>query len=165
MFFLNIGLERWFGRNFSAPKRGCVKQALHGFLEFELFKTRFNNHWNLWKTNNFALLQQHVCNKYLHLATSRTRHSFASHWLVFHLMPSWPMLKFGGESSSVESGLPSTASKLNYVSGDELDIVVSIELFWNQTILRWCHVVCVATLHMPPYWSGDCSSNWVQAHP
>ena len=42
-----------------------VKQALHGFLEFELFKTRSNNYRNLWKTNNFALLHQHVCNKYL----------------------------------------------------------------------------------------------------
>ena len=38
-FFLNIGFERWFGKNISAPKLGCVKQALHGFLEFELFKT------------------------------------------------------------------------------------------------------------------------------
>ena len=57
----------------SAPKRGCVKQALHGFLEFELFKTRSNNYWNLWKTNNFALLHQHVFNKYLqHLATFST---------------------------------------------------------------------------------------------
>ena len=72
-FDLNIG------GNISAPKLGCVKQALHGFLEFELFKTRSNNYWNLWKTNNFTLLHQHVCNKYLHLATSSTRHSFASH--------------------------------------------------------------------------------------
>ena len=60
-----------FGGNISAPKLGCVKQALHGFLEFELFKTRSNNYWNLWKTNKFALLHQHVCNKCLqHLATS-----------------------------------------------------------------------------------------------
>ena len=51
------------------------------------------------------------------------------------------------------------ASKLNYVTGDELDIDVSIALFRNQTILRWCHVVCVAILHMPPHLSGDCSSN------
>ena len=122
--FLNIGFERWFGGNISAPKRGCVKQALHRFLEFELFKTRSNNYWNLWKTNNFTLLHQHVCNKYLqHLATSSTRHSFASHWLVFHPMQSmsaphctptrWPMLKFGGESSSVESGWSSTSSLSN----------------------------------------------------
>ena len=82
-FFLNIGFERWFGGNISAPELGCGKQALYGFLEFELFKPRSNNYWNLWKTNNFALLHQHVCNKYLqHLATSSTRHSFASHWLV-----------------------------------------------------------------------------------
>ena len=39
-----------FGGNISAPRHGCVKQALHGFLEFELFKTRPNNYWNLWKT-------------------------------------------------------------------------------------------------------------------
>ena len=136
VFFLNIGLERWFGRNFSAPKRGCVKQALHGFLEFELFKTIFNNYWNLWKTNNFALLHQHVCNKYLHLATSRTRHSFASHWLVFHPMQPmsaphctttrWPMLKFGGESSSVESGLSSTSSLSNSLMRKSLNSPSSV---------------------------------------
>ena len=34
------------------------------------------------------------------------------------------------------------ASKLNYVTGDELDIDVSIELFRNQTILRWCRCFC-----------------------
>ena len=122
--FLNIGFERWFGGNISAPKLGCVKQALHGFLEFELFKTRSNTYWNLWKTNNFALMHQHVCNKYLkHLATSSTRHSFASHWLLFHPMQPmsapyctttrWQMLKFGGESSSVESRLTSTSSLSN----------------------------------------------------
>ena len=83
-----------------------------------------NNYWNLWKTNKFALLHQHVCNKcQQHLATSSTRHSFASHWLVFHLMQRmsashcttahWLMLKFGGVSSSVESGLPSTSSLPN----------------------------------------------------
>ncbi len=100
-----------------------LKQALHGFLDFELFKIRSNNYWNLWKTNNFALLHRHVCNKYLHLATSSTWHSFASHWLVFHTMQPmsvshcitthWPMLKFGGVSSSVESGLTSTSSLSN----------------------------------------------------
>ena len=85
-------------------------------------KTKSNNYWNLWKTNKFAF--QHVCNKCLqHLATSSTRHSFASHWLVFHLMHPmsashcstihWPMLKFGGVFSSVESDLPSTSSLCN----------------------------------------------------
>ena len=65
-----------------------------------------------------------MCNKYLqHLATSSTRHSFASHRLVFHPMQPmsaphctttrWPMHKFGGESSSVESGLSSTSSLFN----------------------------------------------------
>ena len=37
-FFLNIGFERWFGGNISAPKLGCVKQALHGFLELNCLK-------------------------------------------------------------------------------------------------------------------------------
>ena len=81
---LSVLSKYWFRtlvrRKHFCTKLGCVKQALHGFLEFELFKTRSNNYWNLWKTNNFALLHQHVCNKYLqHLATSSTRHSFASH--------------------------------------------------------------------------------------
>ena len=40
-----------------------VNQALHGFLEFELFKTRSNNYLNLWKTNKFVFLHQHVCNR------------------------------------------------------------------------------------------------------
>ena len=34
------------------------------------------------------------------------------------------------------------ASKFNYVTGDELEIDVSIELFRNQTILRWCRCLC-----------------------
>ena len=34
------------------------------------------------------------------------------------------------------------ASKLNDVTGDELDIDVSIALFRNQTILRWCRCLC-----------------------
>ena len=34
------------------------------------------------------------------------------------------------------------ASKLSYVTGDELEIDVSIELFRNQTILRWCRCLC-----------------------
>ena len=112
MFFLNVGFEHWFRGNISAPKVGSVDQALHGFLEFELYKTRSNNYLNLRKTNKFTLLHQHVCNKCLqHLATSSTRHYFASHWLVFHMMQPmsaspcttthWPMLKFGGVSSSV----------------------------------------------------------------
>ena len=115
----------------------------------------------------------------------------SSHCLTTH----WPMLKFGGVSSSVESSLSNSlmrkinspsdvlpsisfrenlvhlvcsehsvntpshnlcgscdlASKLSYVTGDELDIDVSIALFQNQNILRWCCVVCVAILHMPPH--------------
>ena len=191
------------------------------FLEFELFKTRSNNYWTLWKTNNFALLHQHVCNnKYLHLATSSKRHSFASHWLVFHPMQPMsaphctttrgPMLKFGGES--VESGLTSTSSlsnslmckscnspslvlpsisfrenvvhlvfggwiyrtvntpshnlcascdltsKLNDVTGDELDIDISIALFRNQnhitlvSLLVWLFFICPHTdlVTVPP---------------
>ena len=71
--FWMLVLKRWFGGNISAPKVGCVNQALHGFREFELFKTRSNNYLNLWKMNKFALLQ-HVCNKCLqHLATTSTR--------------------------------------------------------------------------------------------
>ena len=38
-----------------------------------------------------------------------------------------------------------------YVTGDEVDIDVSVALFLNQIILRWCRVVCVTILHMPPY--------------
>ena len=34
------------------------------------------------------------------------------------------------------------ASKLNDVTGDELDIDVSIALFRNQTILRLCRCLC-----------------------
>ena len=118
-FFLNIGLNVGSAETFL--HQNLVVLNRHGFLEFELFKTRSNNYWNLWKTNNFALLHQHVCNKYL--ATSSTRHSFASHWLVFLPMQPmsaphctttrWQMLKFGGESSSVESRLTSTSSLSN----------------------------------------------------
>ena len=35
---INVGFERWFGGNISAPKHGYMKQALEGVLEFELFK-------------------------------------------------------------------------------------------------------------------------------
>ena len=37
----------------------------------------------------------------------------------------------------------------NDVTGYELDINVSIEFFRDQSIVRWCRVVCVATLRMP----------------
>ena len=43
------------------------------------------------------------------------------------------------------------ASKLNDVTGDEVDIDVSIALFRNQSIFRWRRVVCVAILHITPY--------------
>ena len=128
----------------------------------------------------------------------------------------WPMLKFGGESSSVESGLTSTsslsnslmrkslnspsnvlprisfqenlvhkfgvwgwiystvntpshnlcgssdlASKLNDVTGDELDIDVSIALFQNQnqTILRWCRCLLIwrLFLQLSPIPSINCT--------
>ena len=61
------GLSKfWFRtlvpRKHFCPKSRCVNQVLHGFLEFELFKTRSNNYLNLWKTNKFVFLHQHVCN-------------------------------------------------------------------------------------------------------
>ena len=135
---------------------------------------------------------------FLNLIVDMMQLMSASHCTTTH----WPMLKFGGVSSSVGSGLPSTsslsnymrksfnspsdvlpsisfrenivylvcsehckhtrspshklcgscdlASKLNYVTEDELDIDVSIALFRNQTILRWCRVVYLAILHMLP---------------
>ena len=124
----------------------CVKQALHGFLEFELFKTKSSNYRNLWKTNQLSLLHQHVCNKCLqHLATSSTRHSFASHWLVFHLMQPmsashwttthWPMLTFGGVSWSVESGLSSTSSLSRFK--------FTIRCFAQHQISGECSAFCV----------------------
>ena len=45
-------------------------------------------------------------------------------------------------------GFCDLASKLNLVTGDEQDIYVSIVLFRNQIILRWCRVVCVAILYV-----------------
>ena len=52
--------------------------------------------------------------------------------------------QFSGECSAfgVWDGSCDLASKLNYVTGDELEIDVSIELFRNQTILRWCRFLC-----------------------
>ena len=72
---LSVLSECWFRtlvrRKHFSPKLGCVKQALHGFHEVEMFKMRSKNYWNLWKTNKFALSNQHVYNKCLqHLATS-----------------------------------------------------------------------------------------------
>ena len=52
---INVGFERWFGGNISAPKHGCVKQALQGVLEFELFK---QDPTTTGTCNKFALLHQ-----------------------------------------------------------------------------------------------------------
>ena len=61
---LSVLSKCWFRtlirRNISASKVGCVNQALHGFLEFELVKTKSNNYLNLWKTNKITLLRQHA---------------------------------------------------------------------------------------------------------
>ena len=128
-----------------------MKQALHGFLEFELFKTRSNNYWKLWKTNKFALLHQHVCNKYTTFHHFQYTTLFCITLIVFHPMQPmsaphcttthWPMLKFGGESSSVESGLSSTSSLSNSLMHKTLnspsDVLPSISFRENVV-----HLVC-----------------------
>ena len=63
-----------FGGNVSAAKVGCVNQALHGFLESELFKTRSNNYWNLW-IRFIASARLQLMSMWQQFATSSKRRS------------------------------------------------------------------------------------------
>ena len=72
----------------------------------------------------------------------------ASHFTTTH----WPMLKFGGVSSSVESGLPSTSSLSNSLMRKTLnspsDVLSSISFSGEYSACIWC---ALSTVSIPSH--------------
>ena len=86
---------------------------------------------------------------------------FSCNWIIWEHNACHYLLKYWKNISPPLSEIPKNRPKVKWC---RWTLMFRLRSFGTKPYYAGV-VVCVAILHMPPYWSGDCSSSWVQAHP